>query len=267
MMTGDSRLLDALLVPGALRALFHPIHEMLPNGGTRVWAIEALIRGPRDTNLEAAGTLFEFVRRKRAEPMVDRACIGTALAAAAGVPGQPAVALNVHASTLGRDPDFWRFMAEMSEEHRIGLHRIIVEIIEQVPQWPEDTFRGNLEQLRSRGVRVALDDVGIGHSNLRMILEARPQVLKLDGAIVRGCHADYYRWALVESTQALAMRLGAWCVAEGVEEEADLAAVQACGIRLVQGFALSHPMSAAELPVAEPPALRLVLRDLPMEAA
>ncbi len=268
MTTGESRLLDLLLAPGGLRALFHPIYEVDQDGATSLWAAEALIRGPKDTNLEPAGTLFEYVRRKRAEPVVDRACIRTALAEAEKIPNLPAVALNVHASTMGRDPEFLPFLLETSEAHGFGPDRLIIEIVEQVPYWHEPTFRRNLDQLRNRGIRVALDDVGVGHSNLRMILETRPQVLKIDGTIVRGCHSDYYRWALVEWTHTLASRLGAYPLAEGIEEQADLAAVTACGIRLVQGYAFCKPMPAADLAATDLIAkARLVLAELPLEAA
>ncbi|HEX9894274.1 MAG TPA: EAL domain-containing protein [Gemmatimonadales bacterium] len=264
----ESRLLDSVLAPGGLRTLFHPIYEVSGAEGTKLWAVEALIRGPRNTNLESAVTLFEFVRRKRAEPVVDRACIRTALGEARHIPNAPSIGLNVHASTLGRDPDFLSFLLQTALENEIAQERLIVEIVEQVPYYHERTFRRNLDQLRNRGIRVALDDVGVGHSNLRMILETRPQVLKIDGTIVRGCHADYYRWALLEWTQTLAARLGAWPLAEGIEDQADLAAVTACGIRLVQGFVFCKPMPAAELAAVDLVArARLVLAELPLEAA
>lgn len=268
MSSGESRLLEGLLAPGGLRPLFHPIYEVDAVNGTKLWAVEGLIRGPRGTNLESAGTLFEFVRRKRAEPQVDRACIQVTLAEARTIPGRPPVALNVHASTLGRDPEFVTFLLNTAEQKEFSPHQLIVEIVEQVPYYHERTFRRNLEQLRSHGIRLALDDVGVGHSNLRLILETRPQVLKIDGTIVRGCHADYYRWALLEWTHTLAARLGAWPLAEGIEDEADLAAVTACGIRLVQGFAFCQPMPAAELSAIDLVArAHLVLNELPVEAA
>lgn len=268
MTSGESRLLEGLLAPGGLRAVFHPIYEVDSANGARLWAVEGLIRGPRGTNLESAATLFEFVRRKRAEPLVDRACIQTTLAEARTIPGRPPVALNVHASTMGRDPDFVTFLLHTAEQHEFTPSQLIVEIVEQVPYYHERTFQRNLDQLRNRGIRIALDDVGVGHSNLRLILETRPQVLKIDGTIVRGCHADYYRWALLEWTQTLAARLGAWPLAEGIEEEADLAAVTACGIRLVQGFAFCRPMPAAELSDIDLVArAHLILNELPVEAA
>jgi EAL domain-containing protein (putative c-di-GMP-specific phosphodiesterase class I) len=66
----------------------------------------------------------------------------------------------------------------------------------------------------------------------------------------------------------LATRLGAWSLAEGIEDQADLAAVMACGIRMVQGFVFCRPMPASELATVDLLArARLVLSDLAVEAA
>jgi EAL domain-containing protein (putative c-di-GMP-specific phosphodiesterase class I) len=268
MMDMDQALLESLVAEGGIRSVFHPIYEITADKRTRLWAVEALARGPAGTGLEQAAALFEFVRRMRAEPTIDRACIESALSEAKTLPGLPAVTVNVHASTLGRDPEFILFLSELVEGNGFTPDRIIIEVVEQVPSWDQSTFRRNIDQLRSRGFRLALDDLGVRHSNLQLMLEVRPHVLKIEGAIVRGCHADYYRWALVEWAHMLATRLGAWSLAEGIEDQADLAAATACGIRLVQGHVFCRAMSAAELALTDHLARsRLVLSELPVEAA
>lgn len=267
-MSQENALLESVLAPGGIRSVFHPIYEVTPDHRTTLWAIEALSRGPAGTGLEQAGALFEFVRRMRAEPAVDRACLESALAEAGAIPGLPPVTVNVHASTLGRDQEFVEFLVDVVRRNGFTPGHVTVDIVEQVPTWHQPTFRRNIEQLRHRGFRLALDDLGIGHSNLQLILEVRPHVLKVDGAIVRGCHSDYYRWALVEWTHMLATRLGAWSLAEGIEDQADLAAATACGIRLVQGHVFCRAMPASELALTDHIArASLVLSELPVEAA
>ena len=267
-MNADQALLESMLASGGIRTVFQPIYEISADKRTSLWAVEALARGPAGTGLEQAGALFEFVRRMRAEPTVDRACFASALAEAKALPDLPPVTLNVHASTLGRDPEFVLFLSELAEQSGFTPERIIIEVVEQAPSWHQPTFRRNIDQLRNRGFRLALDDLGVGHSNLQLVLEVRPHVLKIDGAIVRGCHSDYYRWALVEWAHMLATRLGAWSLAEGIEDQADLAAATACGIRLVQGHVFCHAMSASELALTNHLARsRLVLSELPVEAA
>ncbi len=260
--------LERLLAPGTLRILFHPIYEITVGRGTDVWAVEALVRGPEGSDLEQAGHLLDFARRHRAEPAIDRACVETALTEVATLPAAPSIALNVHASTLGHDIEFVPFLVDAATRHGVSPERVIVEVVQQVPTWHEATYRRNMELLRSRGFRLALDDIGVGHANLRFLLDTRPHLFKIDGTIVRGCHADYYRWALVEWAHMLATRLGSWSLAEGIEDQADLAAVMACGISLVQGFVFCQPMPANELAHVDLIGrARLVLSDLAVEAA
>lgn len=268
-MTGAAALsLDALLAPGGIRVLFHPIYDLSRGQGATVWAFEALVRGPEHTPLESAEALFGFVRERQAEPAIDRACVRAAFADAVMLPDPPAVTVNVHVATLGRDPEFVIFLAETARRSGFSPDQVVVEMVEQVPLWQEPTFQRSLDELRQRGFRIAIDDLGVGYANLGQILLTRPQVLKIDGSIVRGCHAEYYRWAMVEGTHLLATRLGAWSLAEGVEHQADLAAVRACGIRLVQGFVFGRPLPARELAALDLPRhAQLVLTDLPVEAA
>ena len=117
-------------------------------------------------------------------------------------------------------------------------------------------FRRSLEELRALGVRIALDDIGLGQSNYQMILECRPDVFKIDRYLVKGAAHDYHRQATLKSIADLAFSFGGCVVAEGVDNSDDLEAVMAAGINLIQGYLLGGPMTAAEL----------TARDLPWTA-
>ena len=137
--------------------------------------------------------LFEYVRRKRAEAAVDRACVATALADAAHLPAEPRLSLNVHASTLGRDTGFPSFLLDRASDARIDPHRLIVEIVEHSAAPRRAQLPRALTELRDAGVAIALDDVGLGQSNYKMILDVRPDIYKLDRYLVSGAWSDPYR--------------------------------------------------------------------------
>ncbi len=101
-----------------------------------------------------------------------------------------------------------------------------------------------LKGLRRIGVRIAVDDIGLGHSNYRMLLECRPDFFKIDRYLVKGSNGDAYRRAVLHSIAELAQKVGAHAVAEGVDNEADLHTVCAEGIEMVQGYLLSRPIPA-----------------------
>jgi EAL domain-containing protein (putative c-di-GMP-specific phosphodiesterase class I) len=83
-----------------------------------------------------------------------------------------------------------------------------------------------------------------------MILHCDPDYLKVDRALVAGCHRDRRRLALLESLCGLAARLPSRVVAEGVEDPADLEALRLLGVELAQGFLLAPPAPAGQRPAS-----------------
>jgi len=246
-----STALDAVLAPHAISILFQPIFEVRCGHG-RIDSLEALARGPAGTHVHKAGVLFEYARRKGAEVAVDRACLVAVFEALGGVGGEPRVSLNVHASTLGRDPEFPAFLADLAAAHAVDLARLTVEVVEHALPWDGAVFQCVLRGLRDIGIRIALDDVGLGQSNYRMVLECRPDYFKVDRYIVSGCHRDEHRAMVLRSVAELARGFGGRVVAEGIEDPADLRTVEALGIDLIQGFLLSPPLEAAAIPAGTP---------------
>jgi EAL domain-containing protein (putative c-di-GMP-specific phosphodiesterase class I) len=236
--------MDLVLRPGALTVAFQPVFEV-QGEALRTHYLEALIRGPRGTAVESADVLFEYARRKNRAADLDRACVHTVLAEARRLPGSCRIGLNIHASTLALDPEFLNVLGDALSLYGIHPGRLIVEIVEHAPPWDVDGFRNGLAGLRDIGARIALDDIGLGHSNYLMILECRPDYFKIDRHFVRGARHDFYRQAVLASVAQLARPFGAQVVAEGVEAAEDLEAVRASGIGLVQGWLLSeaHPAS------------------------
>jgi EAL domain-containing protein (putative c-di-GMP-specific phosphodiesterase class I) len=236
-----NRLWDLILEPQGLSTLFQPIFEAGPDGSQRLFALEALTRGPKHTNIERSDVLFEYVRRKRGEAQIDLLAIASALRQARGLPKVPGLCLNVHAVTLERERRLPLWLAELAAEYHISLGSLIIEIVEHAPPWSGPHFLEALDRMRALGVRIALDDVGLGQSNFRMIVDCRPELLKIDRHFVDGCHADPMRRAVLESISDLASRLGARAVAEGIEDERDLAVAKESGITLLQGYLLCRP--------------------------
>ena len=120
-------------------------------------------------------------------------------------------------------------------------------IVEHAPEWAGPGLAEALDALRHIGVRIALDDVGLGQSNFRMILDCRPDVFKIDSYFVKGCHADFYRQAVLESVAMLASRFGSRVVAEGVECREDVDTLARLGITFFQGHFFSPALASPQL--------------------
>jgi len=239
-------LLDRVIEPGAITALFQPILR-IGDGEADVVAVEGLARGPRGSTLETPDILFEFARRKKEEPLVDRAAITAILREARQLPPDLAVHLNVHASTLGRDGRFFDFLRKTASSLGIELRRLTLEIVEHSNFVEEENFLAALCDLRAAGCDIALDDVGVGTSNFRMMLISRPTMLKVDRFLVKGVASDAYQQATMRAIRLLADQVHAGLVAEGVDNEEDLRALRMLGIEYAQGFLFSRPRTAEDL--------------------
>ena len=234
--------LNRILQPGAITPVYQPVFRV--NGvELQIEGVECLSRGPRGTNFESAEVLFEYVRLKREESLVDRACIAAAFRGASSLPATLRLGVNVHASTLGRDHGFIAFLQSTAAATGISLSRIIIEIVEHAPPWDNISFQSSLQQLRQLGTTIALDDVGLGQSNFKMILDVRPDYLKLDRYFVDGCSKDGHRRAVIGALRQLARDFNAEIVAEGVETAEDSSTLQGLGITLMQGFHFARPMT------------------------
>lgn len=231
--------LNTILQPGGITAMYQPI----VSADGALSGFECLSRGPAGTNFEAANVMFDYVRLKREETLVDRACIVAALSSA---PAGDSIrlALNVHASTLGRDHDFTDFVRETANRYGIAHDRLTIEIVEHAPPWNSIGFAAALDRLRDASMQIALDDVGLGQSNFKMILDVRPDYLKIDRYFVEECDRDDHRQAVLRAVSSLASHFGANVVAEGVETDGVRDVVRSLGIRYMQGYLFAPPLTA-----------------------
>jgi EAL domain-containing protein (putative c-di-GMP-specific phosphodiesterase class I) len=237
------RLLDD---PEALSVRFQPIFR-LSSGSNQLDAMEGLVRGPAGTNFERADVLFDYIRRKHAESAVDRRCIAAICKAVADLPPNSRINLNVHASTLGENPDFIDFFRRQTRTFSLPLERFTLEIVEHAPTYNVPGLTCNLRALRDLGVRIALDDVGLGTSNYRMILDCHPDYFKVDAFFGEGISRDPNRRAVMRSVICLAKEMKGEVVAEGAHSSADLSVLGQLGVELFQAHLLCPPLLPQEL--------------------
>ena len=135
----------------------------------------------------------------------------------------------------------------VSERFRATLagapaERIVLELTEHTPVTDYLAFDQAIDELRSNGVRLAVDDAGSGFSSFSHILNLRPDIIKLDIALTRGIDRDPARQALGRAL--LNFGLEAYrttVVAEGIETLGELEALRSLGCPIGQGFILGRP--------------------------
>jgi EAL domain-containing protein (putative c-di-GMP-specific phosphodiesterase class I) len=98
-----------------------------------------------------------------------------------------------------------------------------------------------LLELRTLGIRCAVDDAGAGFASLRHILRLSPDVIKLDGSIIRDLETSRGARAMATGLISFADEMGHTILAEGVETERTVEILTGLDIRYGQGFHLAPP--------------------------
>jgi EAL domain-containing protein (putative c-di-GMP-specific phosphodiesterase class I) len=122
-----------------------------------------------------------------------------------------------------------------------GQQPILLEITEHTPVSDYRRLTESLRPLRAAGIKIGVDDAGAGFASLSHILHLRPDVIKLDIALVRGIDHDPVRRALARSLVSFAIEIEAVLVAEGVESPGESSALRDVGVRYGQGFLWGKP--------------------------
>lgn len=127
--------------------------------------------------------------------------------------------------------------------------RITFEIVESQAFDNMSLLSEFIEFIRSYGCLIAIDDFGSGYSNFNHILSLSPDILKIDGSLIKDIDSNAKHQAIVENIQSLAHKLGILTVAEFVHSEKILERIQEIGIDYMQGFFLGMPHEMAMLKI------------------
>lgn len=113
-----------------------------------------------------------------------------------------------------------------------------------------------LEEIRALGSQISLDDFGMGYCNLACLSHLPVELLKLDQSLIKPIAGDTRAWQLVKSLITLGHSLGYRILAEGVESRDAFCMLAGVGCDAVQGYYLSRPLEADDIP-------RFLLMPLP----
>lgn len=120
-------------------------------------------------------------------------------------------------------------------------HRVTVELTEHLNIDSYQDLRRALAPLQNAGGKTAIDDFGAGFASLRHILKMEPDWIKLDISLTEGIAENPVACALASALVSFAEAMDIGVIAEGIEDEAELDALEEIGIRFGQGFHIGMP--------------------------
>ncbi|HKY17061.1 MAG TPA: bifunctional diguanylate cyclase/phosphodiesterase, partial [Microthrixaceae bacterium] len=230
---------------GGFELHFQPVH---PNRPDEPLAAEALLRmsDPRTGGLLSPGSFLDVAEetglaRPIGDWVLDAACAAAGTWARTGVPFH--LAVNVSASQL--DPAFPDLVAATLARHGVEASILVIELTEHSLLEADDAQVAALVDLRSTGVRIALDDFGTAYSSLSHLRRFPVDIVKIDQSFVAGICRNERDHAIVRAVVDLAQTFHFQVIAEGVETTEQLDQQRRLGCDGAQGFLIGRPKPAA----------------------
>ena len=221
----------AVLANRAYGVVYQPIVHLVEN---RIVGHEALARFSAEPQ-RTPDKWFDEAGQVGLQQELEVALIEAALKGMDRLPPDSYLSLNVSPDTilagaldnvLAHQP-MVRLMLEVTEHACVQDYALLAEA---------------LEPLRSKGLRLAVDDAGAGYASFRHILKLKPDVIKLDSSLIRNIDSDTGSRALAAALIRFAEETGCKVVAEGVETREELAMLRRLEVNKAQGYLLGRPM-------------------------
>ena len=221
--------LDDLIMPSDLNVVFQPILRVAT---MKVFAYEALVRCKVDAYRNPM-VLFEHAVSNGCTGQLGRAIRELAMPLCEGVP----LFVNIHPAELEE-----RWLVRTDDPIFSHDRAIYLEITEAVPMAQFDLCQSVLRETRSRAdIRLVVDDLGAGYSNLKYIADLHPAVVKIDRALIAGTKPGSRHEKLIAGIVSMCKLLDATVVAEGIETEEELEVARNAGVQFVQGYLFARP--------------------------
>ena len=172
---------------------------------------------------------------------LDLACMETIVAAAAKLPKELFLSVNLSPRTIEASEFTAPAMLNILARYDFPPERLVIELTEHQPIADLERVRSKLDTCRSAGIRVAADDLGSGNSGLKLLSDLHFDVVKVDLGLIQRSSNSAASSAVVESIVAFAVRTGALVIGEGVEREEQVEQLTALGVTAAQGYLFSRP--------------------------
>lgn len=230
--------LREIICQGSIQSVFQPIVDIRKQ---LVLGYEALSRGPSDSPLYSAGVLFETAERAGVQQELERLCRNKAAERFKALAIDGYLFVNISPQVLAPPVFDLDKLDRLMMELDVDASRVVLELSERYPATDMGQTLKALAILKTRGFKVAIDDLGAGYSGLKLWSEVKPDYVKIDRHFIRDIDTDLVKREFVASVVNLANGMGCQLVAEGVETESEYKTIHELGIPLCQGFYFGKP--------------------------
>ncbi|MEN3185279.1 MAG: EAL domain-containing protein [Atribacterota bacterium] len=203
---------------------------------------ECLSRGiKRDGSLLYPETMFRLAEKADLLFYLDRLCRIKSLQSARENVITKMIFVNFSPSAI-YNPEFClRSTINTAKELNYDVSKVVFEVIESEKLENHEHLKEVLDYYKKWGFKVALDDVGAGYANLEMLVQLKPDIVKIAMSFVRHVHHEPIKKSVITAITTLAKEMGLKTIAEGVETEEEFSTVKDLGVDYAQGYLFGKP--------------------------
>ena len=263
-------LIDALTDAIGSRAFILHYQPTLDMRTGRISGVEALVRWQHPTlGLLLPDSFIPLAEQNGLMPQLTRAVLDMAVGQAALLDRaghRLGMSVNISRYDLV-DEDLAGYVDGVLALHGFPPDRLTLEVTESALGGDPERAKRSVLQLRARGLRVSIDDFGVGYSSMSQLLGMAIDELKIDKSFILRLTSDPRAEAIVRSAIELARALSLSVVAEGIETEDVLRLLQNLGADIGQGYLIARPLASEQLEeyLVQPSGVRrLPLPDAPL---
>lgn len=152
--------------------------------------------------------------------------------------------ISINLSSLDIEKkDTLRKIYQLLEENKDCTSRIVFELLEDEDIKDFKVIKSFIQKVKAMGVQIAIDDFGAGYSNFERLLDFEPDILKIDGSLVKNIENNKYSRNVVETIVSFAQKQNIQTIAEYVENENIFSILKDIGVDYSQGYYFGAPQS------------------------
>ncbi|MFK8017757.1 MAG: EAL domain-containing protein, partial [Gammaproteobacteria bacterium] len=233
--------LRQILDSRSIETWFQPIFK---GSELQLWGYECLARARHpDGTIVSPNDLFGWARKENLIFMLDRVCRERHIENCALVPEREKYHFLINfLPTVIYEPSVC-LRSTFAVARRVSLDpsQVVFEVVETDQVTDRHHLRTILDEYRAAGFRVALDDVGAGHSGLTLLADLSPDLIKIDRALVSRSVESEMHAAICQSIIEIGRVGGKLVVAEGIETQQEFDLLRKMGADLFQGYFFGKP--------------------------
>ncbi len=154
--------------------------------------------------------------------------------------------ISINLSSLDIEKEETRaILYELLERYSFDTGRVVFELLEDENVKDFAVIKRFIRKVKKLGVMIAIDDFGAGYSNFERLLEFEPDILKIDGSLIKNIANDVYSRNIVETIVSFAKKQNIITIAEFVENEEIFNILNNLGVDYSQGYYFGEPKKIA----------------------